>query len=73
VLVKAIGILAVATVGGPTTRLDVAYLARVGSKHTEKCFGVHRAGADFNVVRLLKYTAGLSPKVLQLQDELLEC
>src|SRR5882672_1226221 len=71
-LVEAIGIFAVAAVGGPTTRLHVADAIGVEAKDTEKGFRMHRAGADFDIVRLLEDAALLYPKLGELQDQILE-
>ena len=72
VLVEAIWIFAVATVGGPTTRLHVGDAVRLGTEHAKECFRVHRAGADFDVVWLLKNAVAIGPEFLQLKDEILK-
>jgi hypothetical protein len=72
VLVKAIRILTVATVGGAATRLNVRDAIRGGAEDAEECLGVHRAGANFDVVRLLEDAALLDPEMRELEDEVLE-
>ena len=70
--VEAVGIFAVASVGGPTRGLDVSDAVGSGAEDAEKGFRVHGAGADFGVVGLLEDAALAIPIVHQLQDELLE-
>ena len=53
VLVEAIGILAVAAVGGTAAGLHVGDAIGLRAQHAQKCLGTHGAGADFDVVRLL--------------------
>ena len=72
VLVEAIGIFAVAAVGGPTTRLHVRDAIRSRAENAKECFRVHRAGADFDIVGLLKHAALLHPEMRELQDQILE-
>ena len=72
VLVEAIGIFAVATVGGPTRRLHVGDAIGRGTEHAEEGFRMHRAGADFGVVRLLEDAALMVPVMHELEDELLK-
>ena len=63
VLVQAIGVLAIATVGGPTARLHVGDTIGSGAQDAEKGFGVHGSRADFDVVRLLENATLLHPEV----------
>src|SRR5262249_25870321 len=72
-LVEAVGIVAVASVGGAAGRLNVSYLVRLGTKHTEKRFRGHGAGADFDIIRLLQNAAALRPELLQAKDHFLKC
>src|SRR6267143_5775867 len=71
-LVKAIGIFAVAAVGGPTTRLHVSDAIGTGAEYAEKGFRVHCPRADFHIVRLLEDAALLHPELGELQDQILE-
>src|SRR6266403_1138624 len=71
-LVKTIGVLPVAAVGGPTTGLDISHAIGVRAEHTQESFRVHRACADFHVVGLLKYATLLHPKLRELQNQILE-
>src|SRR6267143_2967840 len=71
-LVEAIGILAVAAVGGPTARLDVPDAVRIRAEDAEKRLWVHRAGTDLDIVGLLEDAALLHPELRELQDQVLE-
>src|SRR6266849_8991301 len=71
-LVEAIGIFAIATVGGPTTRLHVPDAIGIGAQYAKKRFRMHGAGPDFHVVRLLENAALLHPELGELQDQVLE-
>src|SRR6202521_4654248 len=72
VLIEAIGILAVTTVGGPTAGLYVADPVGGRSEHAKKSFRGHGAGAHFHIVRLLQDAALIHPKMRELQDQFLE-
>jgi hypothetical protein len=67
-LIKSIGVFAVTAVGGPTTRLDIAYTIRMGAEDAEERFRMHRAGTDFNIVGLLEDAPLPHPKMRELQD-----
>jgi hypothetical protein len=69
---KAIRILAVASVGGPTRRLDVHNLIRPGTQHAKECFRVHGPCPNFDVIRLLNDASVIAPVLLQLKDEVLK-
>ena len=66
-LVQAIGIFAVTSVGRPTTGLNISDAVGMRAEHTQESFRVHRAGADFHVIGLLKYATLLHPKLRELQ------
>jgi hypothetical protein len=68
VLVEAIGVLAVATVGGATAGLNVRDSIRRGAENAEERFGMHRAGADLDIVWLLEDATLLDPEMRQLKD-----
>ncbi len=72
VLIKAIGILAVAAVGGSPAGLSVGDAIRGGPDDAEKSFGMHGARADLDVIRLIENTAAASPEFLQAQNEVLK-
>ena len=61
VLVEAVGIFAVAAVGGTAARLGVDDAIRLRPEHAQKSFGMHGAGADFDVIRLLQNTIAVRP------------
>src|SRR5207253_6802761 len=63
VLVQAIGVFAIATVGGPTARLHIRDAVGSGAQDAEKGFGVHGSRADFDVVRLLENATLLHPEM----------
>jgi hypothetical protein len=71
-LVKAVGILSIASVGGPTTRLHIPDAIGAGAEYAEKRFRMHGARADFHVVRLLEGAALLHPELRELQNEVLK-
>src|SRR4029077_15112262 len=72
VLVKAIGIFAVATVGGPTAGLHIRNAVGRGSEDAEKRFRVHGASTDFDIVRLLQDATLLHPEMRERQNQILE-
>ena len=71
-LVQAVGILAVAPVRRPARGLNVGHFVWVWPEHTQKGFGRHSAGANFDIVGLLQHTSAFRPEGLQMQDEALE-
>src|SRR5882724_11782067 len=71
-LVQTIWVFAVATVGGPTTRLHVPDAIRAGPEYTKKGLRVHCARANFHIVGLLQDAALFRPKLGELQDQILE-
>jgi hypothetical protein len=71
-LIEAIRVFAVAAVGGPTARLDIADAIGMGAEDAEERFRMHRAGTDFDIVGLLEDAALLCPEVRKLQDQILE-
>ena len=70
--IKAIGILSVASVGGPTARLHKSRAIRIWSEHAQKGFRVHGASAYFYIVRLLKNTTVLDPEMRERQNQILK-
>ena len=72
VLKKAIGILAITAVGGPTRWLDVHNLVRLRTKNTKERFRVHRSRSDFDIIRLLNHAPVVTPIMLKLKDEILK-
>src|SRR5580693_739975 len=67
VLVQAVGILTIPSVGGPTAGLRISNSIRRRSKHAQKCFRMHRAGSDLHIIGLLQNTSLLRPEVRELQ------
>ena len=72
VLVEAVGILAITSVGGTARGLHVGDTVRLGSEDAEKSFRRHGSGADFDIERLLQDAALAGPEILQLEDEFLK-
>jgi len=71
VLVQTVGILAITTVGGPTTGLHVSNAISVRTEHTQKRFRCMVPATDFHVIRLLK-THLLYPEMRELQNQILK-
>ena len=72
VLVEAVGILAVAAVGGAAAGLHVGDAVGLGAEHAQEGFGGHGAGADFHVVGLLDDAAAVGPIFFEGEDGVLE-
>jgi hypothetical protein len=72
VLKKTVWVFAVATVGGPTRRLNVSDPVRVRTQDTKKRLRMHSASANLNVIWLLKHASSIAPVLLQLKDEVLK-
>ena len=72
VLEEAVGVLAVAAVGGTARGLNVADAIGLGTEDAEKGFGRHGSGADFDIVGLLEDATMIGPKSLQAKDEFLK-
>ena len=71
-LVEAIGIFAVAAVGGPTARLHVGHSIGLRTEHAKKRLGVHRSRTDLDVIWLLKDAIAIGPEFLKLKYKVLE-
>ena len=71
VLLHPVGVLAVAAVGGAAGGHDIGHAVGFGPQHPEKGLGVHGAGADFHVVRLLDDAALAVPEVLEGENDFL--
>ena len=72
VLEQAVGILAVAAVGGTARGLHVADAIGLGTEHAQEGLGRHGSGADLDVVGLLQDAAVVGPESLQAQHQFLE-
>jgi hypothetical protein len=72
VLEKAIGIFAVAAIGGAARGLNVTDAVRLGTEHPEESLGRHGSGADLNIVRLLQDATVTGPEILQAKNEFLK-
>ena len=71
-LVEAVGVLAITAVCGAATGLHVGNAIWRGAEDAKECFGMHGAGADFDIVGLLKYAALIDPEMRKLEDQVLE-
>ena len=71
-MLQAVGVLAVATVGGAAARLDVGGVPGLRADGAEEGGGVEGAGAHFHVVGLQHHAALLGPVVLQGENQVLE-
>ena len=72
VLEQAVRVLAEAAVGRPARRLHVGDVPVRGPEHAQERLGVHRAGADLDVERLLQQAAARGPELRELEDEAVE-
>src|SRR5579883_2386574 len=72
VLVEAIGIFAVAAVGGAAAGLDVSDAVGIGAEDAEEGFGGHSAGADLDVIGFLDDAAAVGPVFFEGEDGVLE-
>jgi hypothetical protein len=66
VLIKPVGIFAVASVRRASTRLRIHDAIRLGPEHAQEGFRVHGTGTNFNVIRLLKYAVAARPVFFKL-------
>ena len=72
IVLKAVGILAVAPVGGPPRWLNVGRLPRPRTKRAQRRRRVEGAGAHFHVIGLKDRAPLFGPEALQLEDQMLE-
>src|SRR3974390_1669830 len=72
IMLEAVGILAIAAVGGTARRLHVGHVPRLGAEDAEKRSRVEGAGPLFAVVRLLNYAPLFGPVPLQGEDQILK-
>src|SRR6202011_3368888 len=66
------GILAEPAVGRPPRWLHVRNAPVGGSEHAQERLGMHRAGADLDVERLLEGASARRPELRQLENEALK-
>ena len=72
VFVKAVGIFAVAPVGGTPAGLHVSHSIGLRPEHPKERLGVHGPRADFDVIWLLKNAIAVGPEFFKLQDKILK-
>jgi len=72
VVLKAVGVLAVPSVGRPARRLHVGDAPGLRAEHAQTGRWIHRPGADLYVVGLLNNATVLRPESFQTEDYLLE-
>jgi hypothetical protein len=68
VFVKPVRILAIAAIGGTAARLYVRDAIRFGTQDSKESLWVHGAGADLDVIRLLKNAVAAGPEFLKFQN-----
>ena len=72
VVLHAVGVLAVAAVGGTAARLSVAGAPLGGTERAQRGRGVEGTGTDLGVIGLHNNAALLAPVLLEAQDDVLE-
>ena len=72
VFVEAVGVIAIAAIGGATAGLHVAGAVGVGAEGAQEGFGAGGAGTHFHVIRLLNDAAARAPVLFQTEDIFLE-
>ena len=72
VLEQAIRVLPEAAIVGPARRLDVGDAPGPRAEHAQQRFRMRRAGADFEVERLLNEAAARRPERREFEDEVLK-
>ncbi len=72
VVLQAVGIVAVATIGGPAAGLHVGRGPGLGPQRTQKGGRMEGAGTDLGIERLQQYASLLGPIGVQALDDLLE-
>ncbi len=72
VLIEAVWIFAIAAIGGTAARLHVGDAIRLRTEHAKKCLRVHRAGADLDIIWLLKNAVAVGPEFLKFQYKILK-
>jgi hypothetical protein len=65
VLIEAVRIFAIPSVGWPAARLNIGYAIGFPPDHPKEGLRVHGARAYFYVVRLLQQASAFNPKILQ--------
>jgi len=71
-LEQAIGILSEPAVIRTARRLDIRHVPRRRAQHPQQCFRMRGAGTDLEIERLLNQAALRGPKLLQLENQVLE-
>jgi len=72
VTLQAVGVFAVAPVGGAATGFDYRHIPWFGTQRAQKGMRIHGAGSDFDVVALTDDAALCGPEILQSQCKFLE-
>ena len=71
-MLQAVGVLAVAAVGGTAARLNVGRFPRCRAKAAQRSGGMEGARAHLVIVGLHDYAAQVRPIALEAQDHVLE-
>ncbi len=72
VVLQAVGVLAVAPVGGPAAGLHIGHVPGLRPQDPQQGGGVEGAGPHLDIVRLLDDTAPLRPEALQGHQQFLK-
>ena len=72
VVLKPVGVLAVAAVGGAAGGLHIGDVPGLRSQHPQKSRRVHRPGAELDIIRLQDGTAIFRPVAFQGENQLLK-
>jgi len=72
VMLKAVGVFAIAAVGRTTAWLNVGGFPRCGAKAAQSGCRMERTGSNLVIVRLHDHTAQICPVALKAQDHVLE-
>ena len=72
IMLKPVGVFSISSVCWSSGRFNVSYAPGLGTENTQCRSGIHRTGADFQVVRLLDDATLRSPKMLKAHNYLLK-
>jgi hypothetical protein len=70
---QAVRVFPEATICRPPRRLNICHVPMTRTEDAQEGLGVHRAGADFDVERLLDEAPLRGPVFRELEDQVLQC
>ena len=73
IMLHAIRVFAITTVGRTAARLHVSSAPHIGTQRAKRCCRMERAGAHLVIVRLQHHATLLGPETLQVHNDVLEC